>query len=344
MNSIRSILSSLKKADNDFNLINEKDKVVLYLDGTKASLALAKALEVYPYYSKKKFKVVLTAIDYGFNKESVNTLQSVFNNISIIDGTDVVMMMNAKGKDGSTSAFLKLERKLLAMFARENRAKKIALAATHEDSLEHLYKSVVTEGKINALRPKSKVFGSNVSFIRPFIHCYDSNIDRFVNELEVELPSINNPWVKGRSEDFVKLTELIYENRKDAKDNIRKALSDDKPILYAESIEWNINGVIIKKDPLSTVEYVRYNLFKNKDIIGYISYLMIDHHLSKIEFSKLDDDILLPCLDKIIDELLEITGKVTIFFSRPRNTLVSHLGLKKLNIRGKTKFAAKLSK
>lgn len=344
MNSIRSILSSLKKADNDFNLINDKDKIILYLDGSKSSVALAKALEVYPYYSKKKFKVVLTAIDYGFNKESISQIKDLFKNVTVIDGTDVVMMMNAKGKDGSTSAFLKLERKLLAMFARDIKAKKIALAATHEDSLEHLYKSVVTEGKINALRPKSKVYGSNVTFIRPFLYCYDSNVDRFIDELEVTIPATNNPWAKGHVEDFIKFTELIYEYRKDAKDNIRKALGDDKPTLYAISKEWNVNGTIVRKDPLSTDDYVRYELFNNKDNIGYISYLMLDHHLSKIEFSKLDDNVLLPCLDKIIEELLEITGKVTVFFSRPRNSVISHLSLKKLNVRGKIKYAVKLSK
>ncbi|MCQ2797544.1 MAG: hypothetical protein MJ241_03695 [Bacilli bacterium] len=341
MNSIRQVLSSLKKADNDFNLISNGDKIVVYIDGSSSSIALAKALDLYKFYSKKKYRLVLTAIDYGFNAQSIDFLKAEFTDINIIDGEDVVMMMNAKGKDASASAFLKLERKQLAMFAKDVKAKKIALASTHEDSLEYLFRSVVTEGKIITLKPKSSVYGSNVSFIRPLISCYESNIDKYINELELSVPPLTNPWVKHHTEEFVKINEMINDSRKDAKDNIRKALSDEFPILYADSKEFNLETGVMKKSKLSNDERSIYLIYKKDEKIGSIAVIMLDHHLAQIEYSLNDDPLLLGALDKIIDELVDKCLKITLFFSRPKKVIREHLGLKKINIRGKQKFAIK---
>ena len=344
MNSIRRVLSSIKKSDYDFNLVNDNDKVVIYVDGSKSSIALAKAFEVYPFYSKKKIKTFLVAFDYGFNKSLIDEIKNIYPSINVIDGTDIVTMVNAKGKDASTSAFLKLERKLLVMFAKDVKAKKIALSSTHEDSLEYLYRSIMNEGKITTLRPKSSVYECNVSFIRPLIYCYDSDVDKLIDELQITLPESNNPWVKGREESFAKVYELIQSYRNDSKDMLKKALSDEHPTLYKDSKEWNVNGYILRKDIISVKEFTKYNIFKNKENIGYISYLFIDHHLVKIAYSKLDCNILIPCLDKIIGEFLDDIGKLTIYFNRPNNTIVDHCSLKKMNVRGKIKFATRITK
>ncbi len=344
MNSIRRVLSSIKKSDYDFNLVNVNDKVVIYVDGSKSSIALAKAFEVYPFYSKKKLKTFLVTIDYGFNESLIEEIKNIFTSVAVIDGSDIVTMMNAKGKNASISAFLKLERKLLVMYAKDVKAKKIALSSTNEDSLEYLYRSIMNEGKITTLRPKSSVYECNVYFIRPLIYCYDSDIDKLIDELEITLPEPNNPWIKGRNEAFTKVYELIQSYRSDSKDMLKKALSDEYPTLYKDSKEWNIDGYILRKDISSIKECAKYNIFKNKGLIGFISYLFIDHHLVKIAYSKLDSRILIPCIDKIISELLDDVGKLTVYFNRPNKEVIDHYSLKKMNIRGKNKFAARIIK
>ena len=47
MDAIRIILASIKRADSDFNLINDKDRIAIGVSGGKDSMALLYALSLY---------------------------------------------------------------------------------------------------------------------------------------------------------------------------------------------------------------------------------------------------------------------------------------------------------
>ena len=58
MDAIRIILASIKKADSDFNLINDKDRIAIGVSGGKDSMALLYALSLYKRFSKIDFEII----------------------------------------------------------------------------------------------------------------------------------------------------------------------------------------------------------------------------------------------------------------------------------------------
>ena len=66
MDAIRIILASIKRADLDFNLINDKDRIAIGVSGGKDSMALLYALSLYKRFSKIDFEIIPINIDLGF--------------------------------------------------------------------------------------------------------------------------------------------------------------------------------------------------------------------------------------------------------------------------------------
>ena len=67
MDAIRIILASIKRADLDFNLINDKDRIAIGVSGGKDSMALLYALSLYKRFSKIDFEIIPINIDLGFS-------------------------------------------------------------------------------------------------------------------------------------------------------------------------------------------------------------------------------------------------------------------------------------
>ena len=57
MDAIRIILASIKRADLDFNLINDKDRIAIGVSGGKDSMALLYTLSLYKRFSKIDFEI-----------------------------------------------------------------------------------------------------------------------------------------------------------------------------------------------------------------------------------------------------------------------------------------------
>ena len=69
MDNNKKILSLMRKAINDFNLIKDGDKIAVGVSGGKDSLSLLWALKQYSLFSKEKFDVVGITVD---NKQNTD--------------------------------------------------------------------------------------------------------------------------------------------------------------------------------------------------------------------------------------------------------------------------------
>ena len=63
MNMSQKILSSLRRAIDSYNLINDGDRIAVGVSGGKDSLVLLEALHNYSKFSPYKFEVVGITID-----------------------------------------------------------------------------------------------------------------------------------------------------------------------------------------------------------------------------------------------------------------------------------------
>ncbi|MCQ2772904.1 MAG: hypothetical protein MJ238_06530, partial [Bacilli bacterium] len=194
MNTMRIILSNLKKADNNFSLIKNGERILVHIDSSLSSVATFNALCAYTYYSKKEYNLVPVYLDYGYDSNNVEKLKSIIKDLKIVDSREIKDNILARGNEATKSAWNKLERKKLIELAKEFKCSKIALPSIHEDSLNHLYRSFTNEGRISTLRPIAKINGEKISFIRPLIYCYLETVRKYGDEHEISLEETTNPF------------------------------------------------------------------------------------------------------------------------------------------------------
>ena len=83
MRSIRKVLAALRKADELFSLIDEKDRIALGISGGKDSLALLLAMSLYSKFSKKDFVIVPITLDLGFDGFDADPLREYCQSLGL---------------------------------------------------------------------------------------------------------------------------------------------------------------------------------------------------------------------------------------------------------------------
>ena len=100
MDAIRIVLSSIKRADFDYNLINDGDRIALGVSGGKDSMLLLYSLILYKKYSKIDSSIVPININLGFkdynNEELSSYVKSLGLDLVIADGRSVYEILSAQ--------------------------------------------------------------------------------------------------------------------------------------------------------------------------------------------------------------------------------------------------------
>ena len=68
---LKHILGAIRKADDDFQLIEDNDKVCVALSGGKDSMLLFVALSIYQKFDNKNFELMGIHVDVGFDEQDL---------------------------------------------------------------------------------------------------------------------------------------------------------------------------------------------------------------------------------------------------------------------------------
>ena len=79
----QEMLSPMRRAVNDFNLIENGDKVAVGVSGGKDSLTLLKLLHEFQRFSDRKFDLMGITIDMGFTPNAYQPIQEFCDRLGI---------------------------------------------------------------------------------------------------------------------------------------------------------------------------------------------------------------------------------------------------------------------
>lgn len=228
---MKRVLSLTRKCIQDFNMIEDGDKIGVGVSGGKDSLVLLKALRLYQNFSPKKFELEAFTVDLGFDNFDVKTIDNYCRSIDVpfnLKRTHIKnIVFDIRKEKNPCSLCAKMRRGALHNALKEKGFNKLALGHHADDAIETLFLSMFYEGRLKTLPPKTFLTRKKIYVIRPFLYLDEKDIKGIVNKYKI--PIVKNPCPvdkKTKREEIHNILMDIYKKIPGARDNILTALKN----------------------------------------------------------------------------------------------------------------------
>lgn len=227
---MQKILSTLRRAVDEYNLIEEGDKIAVGVSGGKDSVLLAAALKNLQLFYPKKFDLIAISLDMTGGKTDYSKLEKFFNEIGleykIIPTNIFEVVFDIRHEKNPCSLCSKMRRGALASEVQKLGFNKIALGHHADDLIETFFLSMYFEGRLSTFSPKTYLSNTKITQIRPLILTEEKNIVATCKKLN--LPIVKNvcPADKKTQRQFIKNEiEKLKEKLPFAKERILGAIT-----------------------------------------------------------------------------------------------------------------------
>ncbi len=216
--TLQRLLSVLRKAVQDYDMIQDGDKIALAVSGGKDSLALALGMKALSRFYPHPFTVKAYTVSIGFEDMDFTPIQNFMNQYEIpyeIIQTQIKEIVFDERKEENPCALCATLRKG-ALYTRivEDGCNKVALGHHQEDVIETFMLSLLYEGRLNTFQPVTYLTKTGLSVIRPMIYVPEKEVIDFKNRMGI--PSIKNTCPVDGSTKREDMKQLLKEwNQKD---------------------------------------------------------------------------------------------------------------------------------
>lgn len=184
----KEIFRPFVRAVNEFNLIEENDKIAVCISGGKDSFLLAKCLEELKRHGKIHFDLEFILMDPGYHKEDLNLIKENAKKLNLdIKYFDYDIFDQIKNAPSPCYLCARKRRGALYNKAQELGCNKIALGHHFDDVVETILMSMIFNGEFKTMMPilDSTNF-KGMKLIRPLYFVKECDIISFTkfNKLE----------------------------------------------------------------------------------------------------------------------------------------------------------------
>ena len=216
------------KAIGDFNLIENRDKILVGISGGKDSYTLLHILESLRKRAPIDFELFPVTVDSGFpgfRKEIIeeHLKKQGFN--YLIKKTNGYQIIEEKRDPGSSycSFCARLRRGVIYSIADKLGCNKIALGHHLDDFIETLLLNQFYNGRLSAMSPKLLADNNRHTVIRPLVYVEEDEIIAFTSRNSFPVICCACP-VCGRVEQKRKKTKALLKNLSQDNPSIKKSL------------------------------------------------------------------------------------------------------------------------
>ena len=192
---MKKVLGCIRRACEDFHLIEDGDIVAVGVSGGKDSLLLLYALSLYRKFAPQRFEVKGLTLTMGlepFDTSKVAALCEKLGVEYIVRPTEIGrIIFEERHEKNPCSLCAKLRRGALNDLAKECGCNKVALGHHRDDALETLLLCLLHEGRIHTFHPKSYLSKADLTVIRPMVYLPEKHIIHVAREMQ--LPIIPSP-------------------------------------------------------------------------------------------------------------------------------------------------------
>ena len=237
---MKKTLGCIRKADNDFRLIENGDSVAVGISGGKDSLLLLHALSLYRKFTHKDFSMQAFTVDNGLNNTDYSPISALCDRLGVpyyIERTQIGKIIFDFRKEKNPCALCaKMRRAVLAKACIDHSCNKLALGHHRDDVIETLLLSLFHEGRFRTFHPYTRMSRTGITVIRPFVYLPEYHIRHMQKELS--LPVVHSSCPADGNTERETMAELIGALRKrfpDAQDRFLHALQHESYELWQKN-------------------------------------------------------------------------------------------------------------
>lgn len=188
---MQRMLSYIRKAVDDYKMIEEGDKIAVGLSGGKDSITLLMGLKALQRFYDKKFEIIAVSINPGFDFFNREFLKNLCENIGVSyveEKTHIKeIVFDIRNEKNPCSLCANLRRGILNSVAIRENCNKIALGHNEDDVLETFLLNLFYTGSIHTFSPVSYMDRSQITLIRPLIYAPEKSIKAFIKRNNIEI-------------------------------------------------------------------------------------------------------------------------------------------------------------
>lgn len=195
MENIKRVLSFIRRALDDYNMIDDGDRIAVGVSAGKDSLTLLCAMAEIRRFYPKKFELVAVTVDMGFENVDFEPIASFCRELDVeykIIPTQISkIIFDVRKEKNPCSLCAKMRRGALYGYAREIGCNKVALGHHFDDVVETFMLNLFYEGRLGCFQPVTYLSNTEITLIRPMLYMPEKDVKYFASK--TELPIIKSP-------------------------------------------------------------------------------------------------------------------------------------------------------
>ena len=213
MNEMKRLLSFVRRAVDDYEMIEEGDRIAVGISGGKDSLTLLAALSEMRRFYPKKYDIVAITIDMGFPGSDYSEIAEFCRRLKVeyrVVKTDIAkIIFDIRKEPNPCSLCAKMRRGSLHAEAQAASCNKVALGHHYDDAVETFMMNLFFEGRLGCFSPKSYLSNRKLTLIRPLLYATEKDVQYFAGRRR--LPVVKSLCPEDHATEREKMKKLLSE-------------------------------------------------------------------------------------------------------------------------------------
>ena len=211
---MKKLLSYVRRACDDYAMIEEGDRIAVGISAGKDSLTLLSALAAMRRFYPKKYELVAITVDMGFEGGmDFSPIQKLCDELNVpyhITKTEIAkIIFDVRKEKNPCSLCAKMRRGGVNDLAKAYGCNKVALGHHNEDVIETFFLSLFYEGRLNCFSPVTYLSRTDMYVIRPLIYVAEGDIKGYAKRENI--PIVHNPCPMDGTSKRQEMKDFINE-------------------------------------------------------------------------------------------------------------------------------------
>ena len=219
MNEMKRMLSFVRRAVDDYVMIEDGDRIAVGVSGGKDSLALLATLAALKRFYPKRFEIVGITVDMGFEGADYSPVEDFCRSLGVeykVVKTEIAkIIFDVREESNPCSLCAKMRRGSLHAAAQEMGCNKVALGHHYDDAVETFMMNLFFEGRIGCFSPTTYLSNRKIHLIRPMIYATEKDVQYFARRQE--LPVVKSLCPEDHATEREKMKNLLGELERENK-------------------------------------------------------------------------------------------------------------------------------